>query len=274
MNWTPLENSLIVAGGTTIAPTIIGLLSALLLASVGPVLRRLMLGMAVLGLALPPFLVTNTWLDLLGETGAWRALFPFAIFSLTGTIWVLTLLLWPIMLLLTWAGLQKLEGAQLELESALIGWRLIRWLVLPVAGPALAGGAALTFVLALNNFAVPAILQAKVYPAELWVSFNTTFDYAAALKLSWPLFVLPWLILPWIGGRIIHWPRITGALPAKIFRHRLGTVWFMAGFLASALALFMSVAVPLAQLAMAPRTWLELPGALAAGQHAVLNSLV
>ena len=34
----------------------------------------------------------------------------------------------------------------------------------------------LTFVLALNNFAVPAILQVKVFPAEMWVRFNTTFD--------------------------------------------------------------------------------------------------
>jgi len=34
----------------------------------------------------------------------------------------------------------------------------------------------ITFVLALNNFAVPAILQVKVFPAETWVRFSTTFD--------------------------------------------------------------------------------------------------
>jgi len=34
--------------------------------------------------------------------------------------------------------------------------------------------------LALNNFAVPAILQVKVFPAEMWVRFNTTFDTQSA----------------------------------------------------------------------------------------------
>jgi len=56
-----------------------------------------------------------------------------------------------------------------------------------MARRALGLAAVLTFVLALNNFAVPAILQVKVFPAEVWVRFNTNLDSVAALESSWPL---------------------------------------------------------------------------------------
>ena len=84
----------------------------------------------------------------------------------------------------------------------------------------------LTFVLALNNFAVPAILQVKVFPAEMWVRFNTTFDTAGPLQLSWPLVVAPLLLLVWFSRREVPWPRTEGAVPAKLFRRQLGAGWF------------------------------------------------
>ena len=70
---------------------------------------------------------------------------------------------------------------------------------------ALAQGAVLIFVLAFNNFAVPSILQTKVFPAELWVSFNTTFDYRAAVQLSWPMLVMPVLLLIWLASSAFRW---------------------------------------------------------------------
>ena len=60
-----------------------------------------------------------------------------------------------------------------------------------LVGPACA---LLTFVLALNNFAVPAILQTKVFPDEVWIRFNTTFDTMGAIGLSWPLILVPLMI--------------------------------------------------------------------------------
>ena len=82
-----------------------------------------------------------------------------------------------------------------------------------MARPAVLLSAVLTFALAFNNFAVPAILQTKVFPAELWVSFNTTFNYTEALKLSWPQLALPLVILVWLSRRAFEWPRI-GKSPA------------------------------------------------------------
>src|SRR5205807_3320055 len=125
---------------------------------------------------------------------------------------------------------------------------------------------------ALNNFAVPAILQVKVLPAEMWIKFNTTFDTLGTLRLSGPLLAAPLLLLIWFARREIPWPRTQGPVSAKLFRNQLGPRWFwFCGFFAVLLCL-LAVGLPLFQLISAGRTWTELPGAVAAGQLALWNS--
>jgi ABC-type spermidine/putrescine transport system permease subunit II/DNA-binding beta-propeller fold protein YncE len=183
-------------------------------------------------------------------------------------------LLWPISLLLVLGDLQKLEPAQLESDLMLRGWPLIRCLLIPISQTALAQSALLTFVLALNNFAVPALLQTKVFPAELWVNFNTTFDYAAALRLAWPLLAVPVVLALCLKPRSISWPRIQGGVRFESVRRQLGPTWFWGAGLATLLMVLLSVIVPISELAFTRRTWLELGGAIAAGQNAIINSLV
>ena len=93
MNWPLLQNSLLVAGTTTALAVGFGLVAALWLATLAARWRNMFLGLAVLALAMPPFLVTNCWLALLGDTGVLRAWLPFRIYSPGGTIWILSLLL-------------------------------------------------------------------------------------------------------------------------------------------------------------------------------------
>src|SRR5437870_11542713 len=133
MNWTLLENSLLISALTTLLATVIGFLAALFLAGLEPRRRRWFLALAVMALALPPFLVTGCWLHLLGLTGIWRGLLPVNIYSLGGAVWILSLMLWPVTLLLTLAAWHRLEPGQLESEPSLTGWPLVRWLLVPVA---------------------------------------------------------------------------------------------------------------------------------------------
>ena len=177
-------------------------------------------------LALPPFLVTNCWLHFLGLSGVWRSWLPLNIFSLGGTVWILALLLWPIPLLAVSSAWQRLEPAQLESDTAVTGWALIRGLLLPLARSALALAAVLTFVLALNNFAVPAILQVKVFPAEMWVRFNTSFDTLGALRLSWPLVVGAAALALVFARREVPWPHLETTVSPRLFRQQLGRGWF------------------------------------------------
>jgi len=272
MNWLLLKNSLLVGGLTTLLAVGLGFVAALWLAGLETRWRSGFLAVALVALALPPFLVTNCWLHFLGYAGAWRSWLPLNIVSLGGTIWILSLLTWPITLLMVLSAWQRLEPSQLESDLAVSGWWLIRGLLWPLGRAALAQAAVLTFVLAMNNFAVPAILQVKVFPAEMWVRFNTTFDTFGALRLSWPLVVAPLLLLIWFARREFPWPRMEGAVSAKLFRQQLGPGWFWFCGACTILLCLLAVGLPVLQLVSVKRTWTELPGALAAGQSAVWNS--
>ena len=98
MNWPLLKNSLLVAGFTTFLAASFGFVAALWLAGFEKRGRNRLLAVAVTALALPPFLVTNCWLHFLGPAGVWRGWLPLDIVSLGGTIWILSLLTWPITL--------------------------------------------------------------------------------------------------------------------------------------------------------------------------------
>src|SRR5262249_38224816 len=141
-----------------------------------------------------------------GYTGVWHRWIQVNIFSLGGTVWLLSLIFWPITLFAVSSAWRRLEPAQLDSDPAVAGWALIRGLLFPLARNALKQAALVTFVLALNNFVVPAILQVKVFPAEMWVRFNTAFDTAGALRLSLPLVVAPLIMLFCLTRRDIPWP--------------------------------------------------------------------
>ncbi len=272
MNWTLIQNSLATSALTTLLAVAIGLTAALWLAGLGPFARTQCFAVAMTAMCLPPFLVTNCWLHYLGQAGVWHSWLPLNIYSLGGTVWLLALLTWPIPMFAALGAWGRLEAGQLEADTAVRGAALLRGLLLPMAKTALLQSALLVFVLALNNFAVPAILQTKVFPAEVWVEFNTSFDSLAALRASWPMVLAPVALLFILRGREVSWPSLAGAVPAKLFRRQLGaglSRW--CGGVAIITGL-LSVGLPLLQLASNERTFVELPGALAAGKVAVWNS--
>jgi ABC-type Fe3+ transport system permease subunit/sugar lactone lactonase YvrE len=272
VNWLLLKNTLLVGAATTLLAILLGVAGALCAVCLPRRGRYLLLGLAGIAAVLPPFLVTNCWLHFFGYTGVWRQWLPLNIFSIGGTIWVLSLLLWPLPLLAAWSAWQRLEPAQLESDLAVSGKFLWAGLLWPLAKTALAQAGVLVFVLATNNFAVPAILQVKVSPAEMWIRFNTEFDTAGTLQLSWPLIITPLLLLLWLGRRGVPWPHRQPSVTAQRLRQQLGPVWFGTSSGVTLLVCSLSVGLPLVQLLSTARTWTELPGALAAGQSALWNS--
>ncbi|HLH53139.1 MAG TPA: ABC transporter permease subunit, partial [Verrucomicrobiae bacterium] len=274
MNSLLLYNSLVVGIITTIASLFIGFVVALWISGLPAGWRSVCLAAAVVALALPPFLVTNCWLHYFGITGVWHRWLPINIFSTAGTIWILTLLFWPVGLFFVWGAWQRLQPAHIESEPLARGWPLIRFLLFPLARPAMGQAALILLVLALNNFAVPAILQVKVFPAEMWVRFNTTFDTWGALKQSWPLLLGPLALLTWFTNREVSWPRRQELVPPALFRRQLGLGWFWAGGACSLFVIVCSVFLPMFEIVSVSRTWTELPGALEAGQRALYNSII
>src|SRR5215204_4143379 len=101
MNWPLLQNSVVVATSSALFATLFGLACALFAAGLRPVLRRVTIALAAIALVLPPFMVTNAWLQYFGLAGLWRSYFDFNLYSLTGTVLLITLSLWPITFFLT-----------------------------------------------------------------------------------------------------------------------------------------------------------------------------
>lgn len=274
MNWFLLQNSLRVGGGATLLAVGLGLAAALALAGLRPGPRRVLTALAVVALALPPFLVTNCWLDLLGPQGGLRAWLPveFPLQSLGGAALILALLTWPLTTLLALGSWQRLEAAQLEADPALRGVALVRWLLWPLARGAVGQAALITFVLALNNFAVPVILQVPVFPEELWLALTTRLDARGAWGAAWPLVLMPLLLLGALRHTEVAWPRSPRGFPDAALRRQLGPVLRAICGAVAILLLAISLAVPLLQLGGTPRTWVELPRLLRAAPGAVLHS--
>jgi iron(III) transport system permease protein len=274
VNWPLVWNSLLVSGGATVCAVMGGLLGALWFAGLETRWRPLFLAAAIAALVLPPFLVVNCWMELLGENGLWRHFLPVNIYSLPGAIWILTLLNWPIAFLFVTAAWRRAQAAQLEVDPLLEGRFLLRWLLLPLARTALVQSSILTLVLTLNNFAVPALLQVKVFPAEVWVRFNTTFDYVAALELCWPLVLAPLLLVLCFRGGDTGLSWLSNPAGARALRRQLGAAWHRSGGAAAALLSGFSLGIPLWQLAGSRKTWHEFFPALAAGRAAIYHSLL
>lgn len=273
MNWHLLQNSLVISGATTLLAVGLGCVAALALISLPALWRNTGLALAIVALALPPFLATNCWLDLLGQGGRWRGWLPLNIFSTGGTIWILALLLWPLTALLVLGRWSGLDHSHVEMEPGLTGRWFVRCLLWPAAWPSIQLAALLTAVLSFNNFAVPAILQTKVFPATLWVNFNTTFNYTEAVLLAWPLTLAALLPALWLGRDRVSWPRWDGRAPPAVFRRQLGRTLFCGSLAGLTLLLALSVGLPLSNLVLSARTWGEMPGAFAAGRDAIANTL-
>jgi iron(III) transport system permease protein len=269
---TLLLNSLLTAGLATLVAVIFGFAAALAIHALPAKLRRMAVVISLMALALPPFLITNCWLHYLGNTGVWKGWLPLNIFGVGGVVWILALMLWPIVLIATLSAWRSLDTAHFESEPELRGGGLIRWLLWPAARNSLICGAGLTFVLALNQFAVPAILQVKILPVEAWIRFSTALEPGEALAVSWPVLLIPMALLVLFRRIEIRWSSEMGEPLSAALRRQLGTRWVVAATSVAIVVLLMSVALPLFQLLSASRTWAELPGVWKATWPVACNS--
>jgi iron(III) transport system permease protein len=267
-----LINSLSVAALATLLATLLGLAAAITVASLAVFLRRIVLILAVIALALPPFVVANCWLHYLGNTGVWRGWLPLSIFGIQGVVFILALMFWPIPFFAALSTWRQLDAAHLQVEPAIRGWNFVRWLLWPSARNAVMYATALVFALALNQFAVPAILQVKVLPVEVWIRFSTALEPGQALLAGWPLIVTPLAVLVFLRRASFSWSQESA--PPPEFRAQLGIGWFATLGVVTVCALLASVVLPIFQLLSAPRTWTELPMVWQASWSVALNSAV
>jgi ABC-type Fe3+ transport system permease subunit len=273
MNWTLLQNSLVLAAGVTCLAAGMGLAAALFHLCLPPLGRSLIRVLAVVSLAWPPFFVANCWLELLSPGTVIRDSLGVNPFTLGGTLWILALLLWPITFLMVSGAWARLQPSLLETDLCVRGWSLFRAILLPNCTGSLRTAALLTFVLAINNFSVPAILQVKVLPAEVWIAFSTLYQPGSALLLGLPLILLPTAFVLFLQRGEIQWPCRGAVLPPTLVRQQLGRVLVVCSGLSAVALCFMSAVLPAGTIVLDPGTWSRLRGAIAAAGPGLWNSI-
>ena len=244
MSWGLLLNSLALAVPVALAAVVVGWFVALFIASSRGRVRWAALAGAIVSLALPPFLVVNTWLGLLGNVGVLKSWLLLDIYSHGGAAWVLTLMLWPLPCLMCLGPIKRLTAEMLDAEPGLCGLPLVRSLLLPMTLPAALQSGLIVFALAFNNIAVPAILQVKVFPAQFWVQFSTSYNFALAWQYGWVLAALPLGLLLLLRGREVAWPWESSGVPGEVLHDRLGQA--LLGTVTAVAGLFVGLSVLLA----------------------------
>ncbi|MBI4556041.1 MAG: iron ABC transporter permease [Candidatus Hydrogenedentes bacterium] len=239
--WILLGHSLCLAAGATIAATLLGTALGLAASNLRVPGHRYLLGAAAISFVVPQYILAMAWVDLLGSNG-WLTqiaarLFgvgqlPFSMYSLPGAILVLIGAFYPVVMLTTWAAARGLDPRLDEAASLTAGpWRRLLRITLPLLLPSIFSGALFVFALVLVAFAVPDLLQVRVYPVEIYTRYVVFYEFGQAAAQALPLLLCGlaplalwwWYVRPRMGrlrfvpGQRRHtitsrWARIVGAL--------------------------------------------------------------
>jgi ABC-type Fe3+ transport system permease subunit len=118
MNWSLLQNSLLVAALTTVAAVALGGVAALALLALEPRWRKLGLAAAIAALAMPPFVAVNCWLNYLGNAARGATGCPSIHFAGGTAIHALTWLVATLLLLGAWRQLEPAQSKPIQCSPA------------------------------------------------------------------------------------------------------------------------------------------------------------
>ncbi|MDX1953377.1 MAG: hypothetical protein SFY81_14455 [Verrucomicrobiota bacterium] len=273
MDLALIQNSVIVTVATTLLAMALGLVAATGSLLLSPKFSRFVSIVAAIALLTPPFLLTNCWLDLFGFTGRLRSFISFNIYSLEGTVLLLTLNLWPITFFLTSFSWGRIAPGYFEQTPELRNLPLFRYLLFPFARPALFQAFSLTAILSLTQFSIPALLQVKTFSRQLWLSFTEQFDPWRSLALAWPIFLLPvlWVLISRIP--LIPWQTTNNSLNKSWLRSRINFRFHLFPLIPTCCLLLISL-LPLFHLVADGQTWRELLPAISTAGTPIWNSFL
>ncbi len=178
--WRPLVGELLVntvglAAATTVVTAVIGTLGAWLVERTDLPWRRAWGALAVVPLAIPPFI----------SSYAWVSLTP-ALQDFTGALLVVSCAYYPLVYLPVAAALRGLDPA-LEETARSLGrgpWGCFFGVVLPQLRPALLGGMLLVALHMLGEFGAFTLLRFRTFTTELYAAYRTGFSGPGASLLA------------------------------------------------------------------------------------------
>jgi iron(III) transport system permease protein len=218
-----LVRSVAIAAGAAVGSLLLGVPYALLVTRSNLGWKLVFRGLVLLPLCIPTYIYALGWLHLFDSNGPVAQALSSLGTQLSwspnlaapwGVVLILTLRFLPLVVLLTSAGLDRVEP-ELEEAGRLVGrpaWVLTR-ITLPLARPYLVAAALLAFNLSLANYTVPSLLQVHTFPVEIFAAFSGLFDVSEAVALSLPLMALGGLSV--ILARLVLGRRHLAVTPAK-----------------------------------------------------------
>lgn len=273
-----LYNTAVLGVGTALLATVIGAPLGIVLARV-PLRRKALVRLVLAAPALLPSYVAGlAWVYLGGGRGLvatliGRDLLSEWTYSLSGAVVILAVVLFPLSMLATDVAMRRIDG-RLE-EAALVVARPARvmWHVtLPLAAPLVLAAGLVIFVLAVSEFAVPALLRVPVYTTEVFTAFAALYDFTRATLIAMPLLLLCVIIagvaVTAVGNRLVTTRRQLGTPPPLL------ESWRRAGGTLVVLALVIAVGCPVAVLAREAMGAGSFTVIFAGAGAAIANSLI
>ena len=252
-----LRNTLGLCAATTTVCALGGTLSAWLVERTALPGRRAWRVLAVVPLAIPPFVSSFGWVSLSPALQDWQ-----------GALVVVSAAYMPLVFLPVAAALRGMDPA-LEEVARTLGcgpWRVFFAVVLPQLRPALLGGMLLVALNLLSEFGAFTLLRFRTFTTELYAEYRTGFDGPDASLLAVVLLLLCFVVLAAeyrVRSRGQYARAVRGAArPAP--PHRLGVLAAPALLWVGALAIA-TIGVPLGTIAY----WLTRHGAAAITPEAV-----
>jgi iron(III) transport system permease protein len=191
-----LASTAILASGTAILATMLGVPLGVALARIALPFKAALRVALTVPVLLPPYVLGLAWTYLWSGSGPVARLVGRDVpgewtYSLTGAVIVLGIALYPLSMLATEAAIREVDGrledaARIVVSPGRVLWRI----TLPLAAPAIAAAALVIFVLAASEFGVPGLLRVRVYTTEVFTAFAALYDFGRAIVLTVPLLVL------------------------------------------------------------------------------------
>ncbi len=208
--WGLLRNSLLTAGATSLAAIVTGLTLGFLLTRIKFPFRRFFIFFLIIPAVVPSYVFAMAWIQILGKRGLITVYMErlvglrepiLNLYGMPGTVLVLSLSYFPIVMLTTCAAFGSIDARHEEAGRLYVGWkRTLLGVTLKQVMPASFTGGVLVFVLSLANFGVPSLLGLHVYTLEIYSRFNAFYDVGGATASALPLVALSLLAL--LGYRL------------------------------------------------------------------------
>jgi iron(III) transport system permease protein len=193
-----IVTTLWLCAGVALLTTLLGVGTAWLVTHFDFPLRRTFDWMLVLPLAMPAYVMAYTYTDLLQFVGpvqtalrelmGWtRADYRFPeVRSTGGAMWMLSLVLYPYVYMLTRTAFLERGGALLEAARAMgLGpWQRLWRVSLPMARPAIAAGVALALMETLADYGVVSYFAVQTFTTGIYRAWFSLSDRVAAAQLA------------------------------------------------------------------------------------------